>query len=63
MIRFSFLDPVNGYIQLIPDKQQDLPHTGWKIMPHKKPLVVRLYCSISSLDNSFTIDIADEDGC
>ena len=42
-IRFSFLDPLHGYIELVLDSsEQKYSFKGWKIMPHKEPFRVRI---------------------
>ena len=42
IIRFSFLDPVNGYIELHVDtiSMEQVVCRGWSIEPHKEPLIV-----------------------
>ena len=42
MIRFSFLDTENGYIEMVMDAPQKYSNKGWKIIPHKEPLIVSL---------------------
>ena len=43
MIRFSFLNPVNGYIELDSVSMEQVVYRGWSIEPYKEPLRVR-YC-------------------
>ena len=43
MIRFSFLNPVNGYIELDSVSMEQVVYRGWSIEPHKEPLRVRYY--------------------
>ena len=40
IIRFSFLDPVNGYIELDTISMEQVVCRGWSIEPHKEPLIV-----------------------
>ena len=40
MIRFQFIDPVNGYIELDMNIPQERSVKGWTLVPHKKPLRV-----------------------
>ena len=40
IIRFSFLDPVNGYIELDSIGMEEVASRGWSIEPHKEPLRV-----------------------
>lgn len=41
IIRFSFLDPVNGYIELDTANMENVTCRGWHIEPHKEPLKLR----------------------
>ena len=41
MIRFTFLDPVNGYIELVLEDMDHVITQGWNIDPHMEPLRVR----------------------
>ena len=41
MITFSFLDPVDGFIELTMDAPQKYSNKGWMIIPHKEPFRVR----------------------
>ena len=40
MIRFQFIDPVNGYIELDMNIPQERSVKGWTLVPHKRPLRV-----------------------
>ena len=40
MIRFQFIDPVNGYIELDMNIPQERSVKGWTLVPHKRPLKV-----------------------
>ena len=40
MIRFQFLCPVNGYIELDMNIPQERSVKGWTLVPHKRPLRV-----------------------
>jgi len=40
VIRFTFLDPVNGYIELVLEPMDQVISQGWNIEPHKEPLRV-----------------------
>ena len=42
MITFSFLDPVDGFIELTMDVPQKYSNNGWMIIPHKEPFRVRI---------------------
>ena len=41
MITFSFLDAVDGFIELTMDAPQKYSNKGWMIIPHKEPFRVR----------------------
>ena len=41
MITFSFLDQVDGFIELTMDAPQKYSNKGWMIIPHKEPFRVR----------------------
>ena len=41
VIRFTFLDPVNGYIELVLEDMDHVITQGWNIDPHMEPLRVR----------------------
>ena len=41
MITFSFLDPVDGFIELTMDVPQKYSNKGWMIIPHKETFRVR----------------------
>ena len=43
VIRFTFLDPVDGYIELVLEDIGEVTSQGWNIEPHKEPLRVRYY--------------------
>ena len=40
IIRFRFLNPVNGYIELDSIGMEQVASRGWSIEPHKEPLRV-----------------------
>ena len=40
MIRFTFLDPVDGYIELVLEDMDQVTSQRWKIEPHMEPLIV-----------------------
>ena len=40
--RFTFLDPVDGYIELVLEDMAQVTSQGWNIEPHKEPLRVRI---------------------
>ena len=47
MIRFSFPNPVNGYIELDSVSMEQVVYRRWSIEPHKEPLrVIKLMCII-----------------
>ena len=50
IIRFSFLDPVNGYIEL---NIEHMEQVGWSIEPHMEPLRVNSEYSILRLYNNY----------
>ena len=50
VIRFTFLDPVNGYIELVLEDMDQVTSQGWNIEPHKEPLRV-CECIILVLSN------------
>ena len=54
MIRFTFLDPVDGYIELLLEDIDQVTSQGWNIEPHKEPLRVR-YCPPYTLSDSVSI--------
>ena len=43
IIRFSFKDPVNGYIELHLTEQQEKSHRGWDIIPRKSKVSLVKY--------------------
>ena len=45
IIRFQFVDPVNGCIELDMNMMQERSFKGWTLVPHKRPLrvIVMLY--------------------
>ena len=54
VIRFTFLDPVDGYIELVLEDIDQVTSQGWNIEPHKEPLRVR-YCPPYTLSDSVSI--------
>ena len=40
-ITFSFLNPVDGFIELKKEAPQKYSNKGWMIIPHKEPFRVR----------------------
>ena len=43
-LRFhSYMDPVNGYIELDTISMEQVVCGGWSIEPHKEPLIVSYY--------------------
>ncbi len=45
MIEFGFSTSSSGVLELVMNSEQVASTTGWKLLPHARPLTVCLQCS------------------